>query len=91
VSVDLRCPNCGASASLPLGMTCADHRPVIWCYTCNNTHTVTRDGALGALVESACPDCPHWVTDPTSSNDGPDAQEGSAVPADGSEQGRSSC
>lgn len=24
---DLRCPTCGGSASLPLGMTCADHRP----------------------------------------------------------------
>lgn len=25
----LICPNCGASASLPLEMTCADHRPVM--------------------------------------------------------------
>ena len=25
---DLRCPNCGASASLPLGMTCNNHRPL---------------------------------------------------------------
>jgi hypothetical protein len=25
---DLRCPNCGASASLPLEMSCSDHRPV---------------------------------------------------------------
>lgn len=25
----LRCPRCGASASLPLGMTCAEHVPVI--------------------------------------------------------------
>lgn len=23
------CPNCGASFSLPLGMTCEDHRPVL--------------------------------------------------------------
>ena len=25
--IDLICPNCGASASLPLGMVCIDHRP----------------------------------------------------------------
>ena len=25
--IDLICPNCGASASLPLGMVCSDHRP----------------------------------------------------------------
>lgn len=25
---DLRCPNCGASASLPIGRTCDDHQPV---------------------------------------------------------------
>jgi hypothetical protein len=25
----LKCPNCGASASLPLEMTCSDHRPVL--------------------------------------------------------------
>lgn len=25
---DIVCLNCGASASLPLGMTCSDHRPV---------------------------------------------------------------
>ncbi len=23
----LACPSCGASASLPLGVTCADHQP----------------------------------------------------------------
>ena len=27
VTYDLRCDRCGASASLPLGMTCDDHRP----------------------------------------------------------------
>lgn len=26
--MDLLCPNCGGSASLPLEMTCRDHRPV---------------------------------------------------------------
>ena len=25
----LKCPNCGASASLPMEMTCSDHKPVM--------------------------------------------------------------
>lgn len=28
VLVDLLCPTCGASASIPLGVVCEDHRPV---------------------------------------------------------------
>ena len=29
MSLILKCPNCGGSASLPLEMSCRDHRPVL--------------------------------------------------------------
>lgn len=48
MATDLKCPNCGASASLPLGMTCADHRPMPYIdeYCC--------DGADGESCFGLC-------------------------------------
>lgn len=43
---DLKCPNCGASASLPLGMTCDNHQPqpvpeaTDWSVRCDCGYTV---------------------------------------------------
>jgi rubredoxin len=60
---DLLCPNCGASASLPLGMTCRDHRPVLSpegtklldrpCDTCGGESECWYDGPQ----QIDCPDC----------------------------------
>lgn len=54
--VQLICPSCGASASLPLGMTCGDHRPrplPIHRTEAGYPRCATCDGG-------GCPDC----TDP---------------------------
>lgn len=49
---DIRCRNCGASASLPLGMTCNDHRPTfLHCPDCTDGKIpMARLLAVGAAV-----------------------------------------
>lgn len=51
VIYDLRCDNCGGSASLPLGMTCANHlaKP----QPCPDCPTIGQLLAIGAAVWSA--------------------------------------
>jgi DnaJ-class molecular chaperone len=62
-NVDLICPRCGASASLPLGMTCNGHRPVLtarpgWtlCLTCRGLGEVAERHDYGTEY-LACQDC----------------------------------
>lgn len=62
---DLRCPNCGASASLPLGMTCSDHQPRPICPECNGTGVIVYANALGERMSNmACSAC---ILDPGAS------------------------
>lgn len=58
----LKCPNCGASASLPLGMSCSDHRPVLvpeetpWWLIDRSTSSrnVVDEGGRSGKTECSC-------------------------------------